>query len=884
MDAIRWERVQTLFHHAAALPDAERAAFLDAEAAGDADLADRVRRLLAADGDGGTLIDRPLGAVAGRVLAEPLADLSAPDVRFGPYRVVRPVGEGGMGVVYLAERDDLRSRVAVKVLRDAWLSPGRRERFAAEQRTLAQLNHPGIARLYDAGTLADGTPWIAMEYVDGVTLVEHCRARRCTLAERLTLFRAVCDAVQHAHRHLVVHRDLKPSNVMVTEAGPAPAKAGVKLLDFGIAKQLEPDAPADATRTGMRAMTPAYAAPEQLRGAPVGVHTDVYALGVMLYELLSGRLPFDVSGHTPEEAATRILSQAAERASAAARRGEGAPNASAAAWADLDVLCATAMHPDPQRRYATVDALARDVDHFLHGEPLDARPDGVRYRLGKLARRHRGPLAAAAAVVVGALALVGFYTARLADARDAAVAEAARTERVLGFTTRLFRGDDDMVGPVDSLRVVTLLDRGVRDVASLSAEPSVKAEMLATLGKVYTQLGRFARADSLLRASLAARRALFGDEHADVVATRVALAEELVLAEKADEGERMARDALATSRRVLGPTHATTARALYALGLALQQRAAYDSSIALLGEAVRVYTRTGASTPELLEALGELANSNHYAGHLDAADSLNQRALAMDRAIYGDRHPAVGDDLINVGAGRVQRGDYAGAEPFLRQGVAIFAGAFGPESYQTAGAESVLAEDLLYLERRADARSLLVHALPIQERAFGPINEHVATTRLRLANASFDDGDYDGATAGFMRVLAIYRALHGNEHPYVATVFGDLTRVAFARHDYRTAERYMRQAVAIALATEGPNHVDVGIHRLKLGRALARQQRWREAEAELVAGYAIVARQSAPSSPWLARGRDDLATVYTALGRPEEASKYRVAMAGSPTP
>jgi serine/threonine-protein kinase len=285
-----------------------------------------------------------------------------------------------MGVVYLAERADLGSQVAIKILRDAWLSPSRRKRFVVEQRTLAQLNHPGIARLYDAHTLADGTPWFVMEYVDGESLSEYCARRRCTIQERLALFRAVCDAVQYAHERGVIHRDLKPSNILVKADGT------VRLLDFGIAKQLDSlDPDASSARTTMRFMTPAYAAPEQLRGESAGVHTDIYSLGVVLYELVAGRLPFD-RARTTSTGEVDAASREAAKPSIAARAGTGDTGArfrrgSTTSWADLDVLCLTCMHRDPRRRYASAEAVISDIDHLLADEPLEARPDTLGYAL-----------------------------------------------------------------------------------------------------------------------------------------------------------------------------------------------------------------------------------------------------------------------------------------------------------------------------------------------------------------------------------------------------------------------------------------------------------------------------------------------------------------------
>ena len=272
MNASRWERVQTLFHLAADLPEADRRAYVEAECTDDPSIANEVLSMLDEDRRASSVLDRDVSHLARAMLDAPTAPV-LPTEQFGPYHVTSVLGEGGMGVVYLAERSDLGSTAAIKILRDAWLSPARRERFAAEQRTLAQLNHPSIARLYDADTLADGTPWFVMEYVEGKPLTAYCDTHASGIRERLVLFREVCEAVQHAHRHAIIHRDLKPSNILVTTDG------SVKLLDFGIAKQLESLEGADITRTGLRPMTPAYAAPEQVQAGRLGMHTDVYSLG-----------------------------------------------------------------------------------------------------------------------------------------------------------------------------------------------------------------------------------------------------------------------------------------------------------------------------------------------------------------------------------------------------------------------------------------------------------------------------------------------------------------------------------------------------------------------------------------------------------------------------
>ncbi len=292
MDSNRWDRIQSVFHGAADLPKSQQRAFLVSACADDESLIADIQALLDEDAKDSSLLNRNMADVASEVLDDP-ASRRFPFKEFGPYRIVRVLGEGGMGVVFLAERRDLHSQVAIKILRDAWVSPARRERFSSEQRTLAQLNHPSIARLYDADTLPDGTPLFVMEYVEGCSIVDYCKKHNCSIDDRMKLFRSVCEAVEYAHSQAVIHRDLKPSNILVKSDGT------VRLLDFGIAKQLEDvNVAADATRTSFRFLTPAYASPEQIRGDRVGIQSDVYSLGVILYELLCDQLPFDLSNKT----------------------------------------------------------------------------------------------------------------------------------------------------------------------------------------------------------------------------------------------------------------------------------------------------------------------------------------------------------------------------------------------------------------------------------------------------------------------------------------------------------------------------------------------------------------------------------------------------------
>ncbi|MGO8788308.1 MAG: tetratricopeptide repeat protein [Terriglobia bacterium] len=847
MDSARWQMVQSLFHEAAELPQREQRGFLEARCGEDVALVSEVLDLLQEDASGGSLLDRDVAQVAEQILHGP-SSASPPFKEFGPYRIIKVLGEGGMGMVYLAEREDLGSKVAIKILRDAWLSPARRQRFAVEQRTLAQLNHPCIARLYDANTSPDGTPFFVMEYVEGLPLTEFCRSRSSSVTDRLRLFRAVCEAVQYAHQQAVIHRDLKPSNILVKNDG------SVRLLDFGIAKRLESLGQSiDQTITGLRPMTPAYAAPEQIRGEQVGIQTDVYSLGVVLYELLAGRLPFDLSNRTPAQAEKVLNEREAERPSIVARRivaaGEGSVReilTSNAAWADLDVLCLTAMHKDIRQRYQSVEALLRDIDHYLNGEPLEARPDTLGYRLRKFATRNRRSLTAAAAALVVVAALVTFFGVRLARAHVAALAEAARTQRIQKFMTNLFQGGDAEAGPADNLRVVTLLDRGAQEAQSLNAEPDVQAELYQTLGNLYQNLGKFDQADKMLNSALTLRKSHFGPEHPQVAESLVALG--LLRDEQGQlpEAERMVREGLAMTKRLLPPDHPSVAKATTALGKVLADHGSYDAAIRTLDEAVRLQSTKGAPTLELASTLYELAGAHFYAGHYAVSQSLNERLLAIYRQTYGERHPLVADILINLGAVQHDLGHYQEAEKFESQALDIVQGWYGKDSPETATDLTILGRTLVFGKRYDEAVNLLQQSLAIKERTFGKVHPSVASSLNDLGNAASNQDKYNLAEQYFRREADIYRAVYGEHHYLLGTALSNLASVYMGRHEWTRAEEIFRQVIPLYTETLSANDINTGIARIKLGRTLLRQDRYAEAAAETRAGYNILAPQMDP--------------------------------------
>ena len=851
MDSARWSRVQKLFGSAVDLPRSEQQRFLQAECAGDAALMAEVLAMIEEDARGDSLLDHGVSQVASQFL-----ETSPRFQQAGPYRLVRMIGEGGMGVVYLAERDDLGNEVAIKILRDAWFSPARRERFLTEQRTLAQLNHPSIARLYDANTLPDGTPWFAMEYVEGVPLTKYCEQHSLSITGRLEIFREVCEAVQHAHLHAVIHRDLKPSNVLVR------ADRTVRLLDFGIAKQLDRfDAPADQTRTGLRLMTPAYAAPEQIRGEPVGIYTDVYSLGVVLYELLAGKLPFDLTDRTPGESEKMILEKEPEKPSSIA---------------DLNVLCLTAMHKDPERRYRSVEALIRDIDHYLKSEPLEAQRDTLRYRTRKFIGRNRRAVAAAGLVLALVIGLVVFFTVRLTIARNRALAQAARTQRIQRFMLNLFQGGEKETGPGDNLRVITLLDRGAQEARELNSEPSVQADLYQTLGSIYQKLGKLDRADSLLSSALERRTSLYGKDSAEAAESLVALGLLRIDQERLPDAERLVREGVETTKRHLPAGDLALAKATTALGKVLEERGSYDQAVPVLEQAVKLSAKPG---PELAESLNELASVHFYAGRYTEAGSLFRRVMEMHRQLYGDRHPLVADDLINIGAVEEDLGYYSEAEKLDRQALEINQAYYGEDHPQMAHNLTVLARALIYEGRFDEAVAALEKALPIEEKAYGPVSRQVASALNELGNAAMKRQQYDAAEPRFRRMLDIYRAVYNNHHYLIGIALSNLAGVYVGRKEYTRAEQLYREAIQMFAETLPAVHLNIGIAQIKLGRALVRELRFGEAEGPLLSGYAILSKQANPSSIHLQNARQDLVSVYGALKEPDRAQKFQAELA-----
>ncbi len=875
----RWAAARQLFEAALACSDADRAALVDREAA-DPDLAALVHALLAADAE--EQAGRPLISVVTDAIAEATGAPDRPLERLGPYKIVSMLGEGGMGAVYLAERDDdeFLQKVAVKVVRGL-LDPERVRQFRAERQILAWLEHPNIARLLDGGTTPEGLPYLVMEHVEGVPIDDHCDAQRLTIEARLRLFLTVCDAVSHAHSSLIVHRDIKPNNIMVTDEG-AP-----KLLDFGIARLAldgvpeTPDAPADG-----RMLTPDYASPEVVRGEQVTTAADVYALGVLLYELMTGTRPLrfttltsaeiervvcHVTPRPPSTVAGEPVDHTPPPEARAALRRTTPARLRARLAGDLDAIIARALDKDQARRYVSVEALAADLRRHLDGRPVVARPATWRYVAGRFVSRHRWGAAAAAlfiATVAAAAVTFSVQAARLAEERDRTTRERDTAEQVVEFLTQLFVVSDPDRGSGGAVSARELLDRGATRIdGDLAGQPAIRARLLGTIGTVYGGLGLYDKSAALLERGLALQRTTAGPEHLDTAAAMEDLAEAYRELARYDEAEQLHRDALAL-KRSLGASPSALASSLNNLGLTLSERGKYAEAEPLLREAVQTWQASGGAASEYLAVgLNNLASVLRQQGRLDDAIPLLEQAIAIRRQRFGNGHPALAQALGQLGQVLNAKGELAAAEPMLREALQIRQRVYGDEHPDTITSLNNLASLLHDQGDLARAEQYYRTAVAGVRKRLGATHPDYAVQLNNLATLLEDQQHYGDAEALYRESLEIRRRRYGPEHPAVARVEHNLGRVLLAEGRTDEAESHLRAALAVRQKGLPAGNSEIALSMQVLGEALAATKRADEGEKLIRDALAAERVGLGPDHPAVADALLVLSALYRGRGQ-----------------
>ncbi|MCG6925745.1 MAG: serine/threonine-protein kinase [Acidobacteria bacterium] len=829
-----WDELDAILDEALELPPEKRPVLLDRLQL-DPSERERLEKLIAAaESDDDTLAaGGALGGRRGEQLAALLDDEEppgAPDSIPG-YRLLRRIGSGGMGHVWEADQiEPVRRRVAVKVIRPERDSDRVVARFESERQTLARMNHPGIAQIFDAGLTDSGRHFFTMEYVDGLPLAAFCDEHRLSIRQRLELFREVCDAVQHAHQKGVIHRDLKPSNVLVTRVHGRPVP---KVIDFGIARLAEGvlDRESLLTEVGMVIGTPEYMSPEQASASPVDVDTraDVYALGVLLYELLTGALPFERPGSSPVALAgffselretepprpsQRVGERGEKSLSAAVSRGTEPVGLARALRGDLDWIVMKALEKDRARRYDSVGELSADVGRHLSHEPVSAGPPGTVYRMGKLARRHRGLLAASAAVLVALLAGLAGTVTGLLRAREEA--ERARTQAAIAEAVNAFLNDDLLaaVAPGSQGRDVTM--REVLDTAASGLEgrfpdqPQVEAAVRHTIGDTYVRLGRLDEASPHLERAVALRAEALGEDAPATLESVHALGELRFYQGRIEDADALLHRCFEGRERALGPNHPETLSALSDLGAVAQARGDLDDAEQHYRDA---YGRASAALNEddetLLAMEHNLGALLHERDHLDEAESWLRRALEGSRRVLGNDHPETLSTLSLLGSVLREAGRREEAAPIDEEVLATRRRVLGDEHPSTLISANNLAMLRSDLGQLREAEDLLRSTLAVQRRVLGEDHDAVILSLGNIGGIVTRDGRPAEAEPLYLEALERCRRTLGPDHALCGATLRGYARTLAALSRPAEAEARFREAHAVLAAAYGEDHPDV---------------------------------------------------------------------------
>lgn len=928
MNSERWEQIKTIFFGALDQTAEERTEYLDASCSGDEELRAEIEELLSAQTGGRSLL------LERRLIMEEAADDPIPDsligTRIGRYYVKKLIGRGGMGAVYLAERDgDFTQHVALKLIRSGRQTVDSVARFRVERQILARLQHPGIARLLDGGMSEQGQPYLVMEHVEGTPITEFCDANRVPMNERLRLFQSVCAAVQFAHRNLVVHRDLKPSNILVTETGE------IKLLDFGIAKLLDPTSAGVSipwTRTDMRMLTPEYAAPEQVRGEPVTTATDVYALGVVLYELLTGRRPYRLPERRMAEVERIICDEAPappstavgeveevaradgstdvltpERVSAA--RGTHSVRLRRTLQGDLDNVVLMALRKEADRRYPSAEHLAADLGRYLEGHPVKARKDTLTYRASKFVRRNRFGVAAAAAFVlllVGFSVVTSFQARRIAHERD-------KAEQVSAFLADVFAAANPTAAQGDTLTALELLGRGVARIETeLADQPDVRADLLDVMSSAYFAQAAYGLADTLARTSVALRTAAASPA---LPRSLTLLAEALEAQSRFTEADSVYRLVVAHHRRHRNP--AALIEAMERRGrFLIESLSTPDTVKAVFEEALALRRQYfGTDDPERGHTLYLYAKAHHVGGDYTTAERLFREALDEQRRFPGDA-AVTAQTLAQLGPILSIRRDYAAADSILREGVRLHEQLYGRAHPETASMMALLAHNLTSTDQLDEAEGLLREALAVYrehggreshgyvstlrmlrrlltfaarydealtvadeimeltETLYGPESRSFATNLAHYAQVLHNAGNPEDALPMFMEALPLLKTAFGSETPFYATIMADAGRAMEDLNRSTEAEALYEQAYAIMKSGLGHGSFERSRLAFTLGKHHAARGEHARALAYFEDASAVRVSGSDPSALLAARATYALGATLLALGRRDQAFSH----------
>jgi serine/threonine protein kinase/Tfp pilus assembly protein PilF len=742
----------------------------------------------------------------------------------GPYVLVRKLGEGGMGQVWLAEQTTpVKRQVALKLIKGGLYDSAVIQRFESERQSLAVMNHPAIAKVFDAGATKDGQPYFVMEFVGGPPISRYCDNKKLNIRERLELFIKVCDGVQHAHQKAIIHRDLKPSNILVVEVD---GKATPRIIDFGVAKAISPQAGAEQTQfTEMGALvgTRGFMSPEQAdpNVLDVDTRTDVYSLGVVLYVLLTGMLPFDSDGgkkkpidemlrqlreEDPPSPSTKVNTEKETATAAAERRGTDTKQLGKLLQGDLDCITMKSVERDRTRRYGTPSELAADVERYLANGPVMARPANAGYRLKKYVQRHR---LAVAAVSGAALLLVAFAITQAVQLRQTR-RERDRANRITQFMKNMFKVSNPSVSRGNSITAREILDSSSKNIdTELAKDPELQAELTDVMGNVYMTLGLYSQAQPLLTRSVEIRRRVLGPKNPDTLISIDDLCLLLLRQGHYSEADKMLREALVVDRRVLGPEHETTLRALVIFAGTLDAEGHYAEAEKLQRETIEIRRRTLGTENDLTAlSMNDLAATLSREGHYAESERLFREALDIQRRVLGPENPETLITMYNLAATLATEGRYADAEKLDRQTLEIRRRVLGPEHPDTLMTVANLAATLQSAGNYAEAEKFARETLEIRRRVLGPEHPRTLWSMSGLAEILDQEGHLTEAEKMYRETLDIRRRVLGPENPDTLASMDDLGRLLSREGQYTEAEKMLRETLETSRRVLGPDDTE----------------------------------------------------------------------------
>ena len=744
--------------------------------------------------------------------------------QIGPYRMLQLLGEGGMGEVWLAEqKKPIHRTVALKLIKAGMDTKAVVARFESERQALALMDHPNIARVYDAGSTPEGRPYFVMEYVPGLPITEYCDKRRLTVKERLELFMQVCDGVQHAHQKAIIHRDLKPSNVLVVEQDN---KAVPKIIDFGLAKATAQRLTDKTmfTELGVMMGTPEYMSPEQAdqREQNIDTRTDVYSLGVILYQLLVGVLPLEAKAlraqgmeailrvireQEPPNPSTRIRSMGEASSITAEKRREEPRSFARHLQGELDWITMKALEKDRARRYGSPAELSADIERHLHNEPVTAHPPSAGYLAAKYFQRHRLVVVLAG---TGVVLLAGFVVNQAVQLRRI-TRERDRADRITQFMTGMFKVSDPRQGRGNAITAREILDKASAEIdTGLTKDPELQAQMMQVMGDVYDNLGLYPRAESLYQRAIEIRRRVLGPEHPDTLRSMTSLANVLREEGRYAEAEKLIRETLNIRRRVLGPEHPDTLKSTNILATILDREGHYAEAEKLYRETLDVRRRVlGPEHPDTLASMNNLAGVLKSVGHSAEAEQLNRETLDLKRRVLGPEHPDTLSSMYNLSVVLNDEGRYAEAEKLDRETLDLRRRVLGPEHPDTLMSMNALGNVLLNEGHYPEAEKVHRDALDVKKRVLGPDNPSTLMSMMNLGNVLGEEAHYTEAEKLHRETFDIQSRVLGPEHP--DTLFSLANIAIDLGHEgrYSEGENLFRQAIQTASKTNQSGVVDM---------------------------------------------------------------------------